>query len=1577
MVSPIPAPNHGEIDLTAQSLPTEPEPNRTDVSDGDRTTQPVRVAVVGDESLALACVEMARDAGLDVVVVASRHELVLSAAAELAIPTVGVDDATDLTDALHRFSFEVLISAANQHILPPGVLAQAQTAINFHDGPLPGYAGLNVTTWAIHNGETEHGVTWHLMTDEIDGGDIVASSRFEIRPDETAFSLNARCYEAATSTFPSIASALAAGNLTSERQLDGETKMYRRRDRPQVFLDPVARASETVRRARAVDVGKRVVNTIGCLRVVVAGTQFVADGVHAGSPEPGRTPGYTTAESTGGMRIQCSDGELIISRLTDADGHHISASDLVESINQHHDGILPSPPGSLVEALAVDDPKLAMNEAWWGAQLSGLDITVPQLLVDSPTDHWSETEITTGVSTPDSAIVAAALVWLSAVSGAGDVATAVTDAESRTAIVRLDPLARPAVVRTTIDPAMSAGYLIDVLAVSLSDALVRGPFLADLVARTPELREQATRPIITVDLDAGPDEELADDCLLRLVHCRDGRLVLRHRVDAVAALRLAEQIASVLDALGDDSCIIAAVPLLGPTDQRMLDDLNQTAVEHDRSATIDGLFAQAVTRWSQQPAVSSGSRTLTYQELDHAAGNFAHRIHQAGIGPGDVVAISLDRGIEMVIAVLAVLRNGATYLPLDPTYPAERLRFMVHDSEVGVVVATPDTAHWLGDDQDVMVIQPEVDTIAHPAVAGSSISHGPADLAYVIYTSGSSGLPKGVQLEHRNVVNFFVAMDAVVDHDPPGVWLAVTSLSFDISVLELLWTLTRGFHVVVKSEIGFGRPSSNRDGASAPLGRPTTMSLFYFAAGEEQAHEGYRLMLESARWADEQGLEAVWIPERHFHAFGAPYPNPSVVAGALAIATKRIAIRAGSVVLPLHSPIRVAEEWSVVDNLSGGRVGISFAAGWQPNDFVLNPGAYTTARDSLPDLIHTVQQLWRGESVELPGHDGAPVTVRTLPRPVQPSLPTWLTSAGSTATFERAGRLGLNVLTHLLGQSVEQLTANIQTYRAAWREAGHPGEGHLTLMLHTFLHSDPDLAREIAREPLKGYLGTALGLLKDMASAFPTFANAGADADAAFRSLSEDEISQLLDMAADRYLSTSGLFGDVEQALALIRSVSAAGADEIACLVDFGIDTDEVLGSLTLLEQLHQRVRDEQQDNAVVVTPSPGETVAGLVQRHEVTHLQCTPSLAAMLVANPVDRESLRSLDHMMLGGEALPTALAVELCELLGGRLTNMYGPTETTIWSLTHEITSPPTGSVPIGTPVANNTVFVLDPFGRQLPVGAFGELHIGGEGVARGYHDRRELTSERFVDRPGLGRVYATGDVVRVHPLGYVEFGGRADSQVKIRGHRIEMGEIEAVIDLHPAVSQSVVVARGDGEQLLAAFVTAKSGEPISSTELRRHVANALPGAMVPSFFTVLDALPLTPNGKIDRQRLPTDLDSLVVSTAGSAEAAPTDAYELLVSDAWTRELGRTAGRDENFFDIGGHSLLAVKVFRNLADSTGLPLALTDVFRYPTIRSFAAYVGSLGAGTDGDGNQPSVTSAAVAGADRAARRRRAREN
>ena len=240
---------------------------------------------------------------------------------------------------------------------------------------------------------------------------------------------------------------------------------------------------------------------------------------------------------------------------------------------------------------------------------------------------------------------------------------------------------------------------------------------------------------------------------------------------------------------------------------------------------------------------------------------------------------------------------------------------MVDDAGIAVLLATGATAGELGrPERHRRSTRPTPRRPARRRDRASSTT--PTDLAYLIYTSGSTGLPKGVMLEHRQVTNFFAAMDQVIDHDPPGVWLAVTSLSFDISVLELLWTLTRGFHVVLKSDSGVvGAPAA---AAPAPTPRPVTFSLFYFAAGEEAAADGYRLLLESARFADRNGFEAVWTPERHFHAFGGAYPNPSVTGAALAAITEHVGIRAGSVVLPLHSPIRVAEEWAVVDNLSRG-----------------------------------------------------------------------------------------------------------------------------------------------------------------------------------------------------------------------------------------------------------------------------------------------------------------------------------------------------------------------------------------------------------------------------------------------------------------------------------------------------------------------------------------------------------------------------------------------------------------------------------------------------------------------------------
>ncbi|MGH3695314.1 MAG: MupA/Atu3671 family FMN-dependent luciferase-like monooxygenase [Pseudonocardiaceae bacterium] len=255
-------------------------------------------------------------------------------------------------------------------------------------------------------------------------------------------------------------------------------------------------------------------------------------------------------------------------------------------------------------------------------------------------------------------------------------------------------------------------------------------------------------------------------------------------------------------------------------------------------------------------------------------------------------------------------------------------------------------------------------------------------------------------------------------------------------------------------------------------------SLFYFAADSSASTDRYRLLIEGARFADSHGFAAVWTPERHFHAVGGPYPNPAVTGAAVAAVTERIAIRAGSVVAPLHHPVRIAEEWAVVDNLSGGRAGIAFASGWHAVDFALQPENYAERRRVLTDTIETVRRLWRGESVELPGATGAQVRVRIYPAPLQPDMPIWLTSVSSPTTFQHAGELGAGVLTNLLGQDMGDLAKKISIYRQAFRARdGAGGDGHVALMLHTFLGADRDEVREIVREPFGNFLRNSIDLV--------------------------------------------------------------------------------------------------------------------------------------------------------------------------------------------------------------------------------------------------------------------------------------------------------------------------------------------------------------------------------------------------------------------------------------------------------------------------------------------------------------------
>ncbi len=362
-------------------------------------------------------------------------------------------------------------------------------------------------------------------------------------------------------------------------------------------------------------------------------------------------------------------------------------------------------------------------------------------------------------------------------------------------------------------------------------------------------------------------------------------------------------------------------------------------------------------------------------------------------------------------------------------------------------------------------------------------------------------------------------------------------------------------------------PAASPSSATTPTEpKALRFSLSYFGSypRDTPVAECYEALFESARYADEAGFHALWVPERHFHAFGGIFPNPSVLAAALARETSRIRIHAGSVVLPLHDPIRVAEEWSVVDNLSGGRVGIGVASGWHANDFALRPDAFGRHRDLMYEGLETVRALWRGDEVAAVSGTGEQIAVRLHPMPFQPMPPFFTAVVSNAASWERAGRNGLGVVTNLMTQDVSQLAANVERYRQARIGAGFdPEEGDVVVLLHTYLAADRDRARAEAFEPFCAYLRSSLSLFGQATNSL------GMKID--LERASEEDVTYLLERGFGGYCDGRALIGTVESCAAVVEQVAAAGADEIACFVDFGVSRTQLRASLPHVDELRRR----------------------------------------------------------------------------------------------------------------------------------------------------------------------------------------------------------------------------------------------------------------------------------------------------------------------------------------------------------------------------------------------------------------------
>lgn len=1527
--------------------------------------------LMGSESLLVRCANFLDKRDHAIKAVISDNRDIIAWADDNKIPSFA--PGRDLENNLKDYDFDYFFSITNLRIVPEAVLSMARKgAINFHDGPLPRYAGLNVPSWAIMNGESEHAITWHEMLAGVDEGDILEQVHFPIDEGDSVFALNTKCYEAATTSFETLLDKLESDSLSRTKQDLGARGYFARHDRPAHggAIDWRQSAVSIRDLVRGLDYGDYD-NPLGFAKAVAGQSIYypvsaVVDGDASGAP--GQI--LTVDES---VTVACGSGALKLTKILDSSGRVVDPQTNADFKAGTSLTVLTDAELDTLDSLTK---KAARNEKGWLNLFNSVEQLDFPLFSNQPSASSLSKETTSG-SIPAGvnhiSTLGLAAIYLSRLAGQRTFTVMISTPELDNAAAKSKHLftsAAPLAVLINTEQQVAAN--IAAFEASLEKQSERGPVPCDLLLRDAGLRQDVSAATPRILFETGRiagqtpgDFDIVfsiDDSADSFSFAFDGSRISARDVDRIGSRfeHILKQYADNPDAEAKDLQIVS-----DDEARKLLSELNDTAQPFEDGKTLHQLFEAQVAATPEAPALTYRGKTLSYRQVDEQANKLANYLVTKGVAPDQFVGLCTDRSHYLVIGAIGIWKAGGAYVPLDPDFPVDRLEHMVKDSGLEIIVTQKSLSSILPDTSATIV-----DLVSDAAAIAAQPADNPhsaatADnLAYAIYTSGSTGKPKGVLVEHKSVSNFFTGMDDVIDDAGSKRWLAVTSLSFDISVLELFWTLARGYEVVLFEGVTKNQGGSARSSNSAKM----DFSLFYFSSDEgEHTSEKYRLLLEGARFADENGFFGVWTPERHFHAFGGLYPNPSVTSAALSTITKNVRLFAGSCVSPLHSPIRIAEEWSVVDNLSNGRVAIAFASGWQPNDFVLQPQNYAERKQVMFQQIEDVQKLWMGESLEMENPRGDTITVRTLPRPVQDRLPVWITTAGNPETFAMAGERGYNILTHMLGQTANEIREKIAVYREAWKKAGHSGTGHVSLMLHTFVGDDNAKVKETVREPMKQYLRSSLGLIKEAAWSFPTFRAKTTDGDGRFTmsELSDEETDAVMDLSFERYYESAGLFGTLDDCISIVDDLKGMGVDEIACLIDFGVATDLVLEQLPLLKEVM-----DASNPAAIESDSP-DTLSGLIEHHDISHMQCTPSMARMLVADESGRKAAGRLKHLMVGGEAFPPGLAEDLQQAVGGKITNMYGPTETTIWSSTYDVTEI-LNPMPIGRPIANTGLYILDEHMGLLPMGVPGELYIGGDGVTRGYHDRSELTQERFVPNPfgrDGDRLYKTGDLCKYLPDGRIQFLGRNDFQVKIRGYRIELGEIESVVAKHGSVREAIVLVREDspGDQRIVAYVVAADESSPDASVLKEHAGNSLPEYMVPSDFVILKAMPLTPNGKVDRKALPPPDRGSKSAAQDRPVTTPENDLESTITSIWQKALNlEVISVTDNFFDLGGHSLLAVQVNDKLKEELKKEISLVDLFRYPTIRSLAGYLGN--------GNGEQAESAKVAGTSRADERRKA---
>lgn len=743
--------------------------------------------IIGETTLLQQCAEQLRQRGWTIAaVVATNHELLQWAKRE-QYPVI--NPLSSLAEQLAAYSFEYLFSIVNPHLLGSDVLCQpTKLAVNFHDSLLPHYAGINATAWAIYNREVQHGITWHVMADTVDAGDILVQEELEIEPRETTHSLNLKCYEAALRGFVRLLEQIETQQLVAQKQRSERSYFAKTKVLPNFgFVQWSQSAAAIDAQVRAVNFGGYE-NTIGTVKVKTSCGYFLV--LQSEIVETSEAvPGTIFKISDGALGIATGNGGLLLRRVADCYGAGVELQQLVLQ-HQLAVGVV------LLEAEQFSQQPSLKSEARWARQLAELE--APSLYFLSGQESRDAQDVRSialelGSANLPNTIAAAFLCYLRRVlrSDNFDVTLQRFDIDAL-------PVSKQIPLKLSLDAKRSSAELVAELQQQFGDALRGESFCTDIFYRYPELVELkaaqsfAALPVSVAFVD-DVSRVTANSSSLMLAIDSEARATIFYQPTAVReaqlqrfARRFSLFFANFKSAGTKELCAVALLD-----DAELQDLLRKSEGVVAPSQTFLDVFAQQVELSPDAVAVIFEQQQLTYDELDRASTCYAQLLKQRGVKHGDFVVLAAKRSEQFMVAVLGIFKAAAVYVPIDPQLPAMRKQFMVRDSQARCVIADRELFAEFSE-SEVALLEPEswqsVSGMQAVALERPQVS----DLAYMIYTSGSTGLPKGVLVSHGNMQAVLEESRKVFRLSPGAVVFSQISIGFDASVVEMFISLFCG-----------------------------------------------------------------------------------------------------------------------------------------------------------------------------------------------------------------------------------------------------------------------------------------------------------------------------------------------------------------------------------------------------------------------------------------------------------------------------------------------------------------------------------------------------------------------------------------------------------------------------------------------------------------------------------------------------------------------------------------------------------------------------------------------------------------